>query len=109
MSVMQCISLMGMMGGKYKTIALQWIPSYCSIPDNEKVERLAKKDCLVNQAPYNLVSYKSALSMINQALKTTYMPSLKERTKKKREKRTSLISRLPKMHRCSCLSSQDWA
>ncbi|GFU25028.1 RNase H domain-containing protein [Nephila pilipes] len=83
MSVMQCRSLMGKMPEKYKTIASQWVPSHCGIPDNEKADELAKKDCLVNQIPFNLVTYRSALSMINQMLKTIHMPSLKKRTKEK--------------------------
>ncbi|GFU36230.1 uncharacterized protein LOC103524116 [Nephila pilipes] len=88
MSIMQCRSLMGEMREKYKTIVLQWIPSHCGIPGNEKADGLAKKGCLVNQAPYNLVSYKSALSMINQLLNTTHMSSMKERTKENPRRKT---------------------
>ncbi|GFT56321.1 hypothetical protein NPIL_579321 [Nephila pilipes] len=57
MSVMQCRSLMGNMCEKYKMIALQWILSHCGIPSNENEDVLTKKDCLVNQAPYNPVSF----------------------------------------------------
>ncbi|GFU30976.1 hypothetical protein NPIL_647621 [Nephila pilipes] len=37
MFVTQCRSLMGKMREKCKTIVLQWIPSHCGIPGNEKV------------------------------------------------------------------------
>ncbi|XP_042908271.1 uncharacterized protein [Parasteatoda tepidariorum] len=70
-------------GEKHKTIALQWIPSHCRIPGNEKADALAKKGCFVNQAPNNLVSYKSTSLMINHAIKTTHISLLKERTKEK--------------------------
>nr|XP_042894445.1 uncharacterized protein LOC122268485 [Parasteatoda tepidariorum] len=70
-------------GEKYKTIALQWIPSHCGIPGSKKADALAKKGCIVNQAPNNLVSYKSTSLMINHAIKTTHISLLKERTKEK--------------------------
>ncbi|GFU62627.1 hypothetical protein NPIL_403671 [Nephila pilipes] len=62
---------------------IQGIPSHCGIPGNEKVDGLSKKGCLIIQAPYNLVSYKSASSTTNQTLKTTHMSLLKNRTKEK--------------------------
>ncbi|GFT07046.1 hypothetical protein NPIL_520281 [Nephila pilipes] len=74
MSVMHCSSLMGKVREKYERIALQWIPSNCGIPGNGKAD-----GCFVDQAPYNLVSYKSASSMINRTLKTMRMSSLKEK------------------------------
>ncbi|XP_015908818.1 uncharacterized protein [Parasteatoda tepidariorum] len=79
----KCRSLMTEIGEKYKTIALQWIPSHCGIPGNEKVDALAKKSCFVNQAPNNLVSYKSTSLMINHAIKTAHISLLKERTVEK--------------------------
>ncbi len=62
-------------------------PSPLWYPGNEKADELAKKGCLVTQTPCNPVSYKSASSMINQALKTTHLSSKKQC--------------------CSCLSSHD--
>ncbi|XP_015915700.2 uncharacterized protein [Parasteatoda tepidariorum] len=47
LSIVKCRSLMAEIGEKYKTIALQWIPSHCGIPGNEKADVLAKKGCLV--------------------------------------------------------------
>ncbi|GFT32453.1 hypothetical protein NPIL_103121 [Nephila pilipes] len=74
---------------KYKTIALQWIPSHIVIPGNEKAHGLAKRR-LVNQGPYDLVSYKSTSSLINQTLKTTHMSSLKEWKKENRREITPI-------------------
>lgn len=58
------------------------MPSHCNIPENENADKMAKKGCFVKQAPYNIVSYKSVSSLINQ-LKIMHVSLLKELTKEK--------------------------
>ena len=98
---------------KYKAIVLQWIPSHCGIPGNEKANELAKKGRSVDQVPYNLISYRSISSKNNQRFRITHITSLKDRTKEKSWKNAILPDcprsiavaavRLPSKHDCHML------
>ncbi|XP_035227202.1 uncharacterized protein LOC118199445 [Stegodyphus dumicola] len=79
-SVMQCRSLLRELYEKHKIVGLQWIPSHCGIPENEKADELAKRGCDIIQFSNGQIGYKYASSKINVIFKTKYLSQLKERT-----------------------------
>ena len=49
--------------GKHRRVALQWVPSHCGIPGNEKADRLAKNGSLMQQ-PDCTVTFQQKKNMI---------------------------------------------
>ncbi|GFW03167.1 RNase H domain-containing protein [Trichonephila clavipes] len=52
-----------------KTIVLQWVPTHCGIPGNEKADFLTKKGVLVMQKVSRPLSFHSIKNLIKRSIK----------------------------------------
>ena len=65
--------------GKYKQIALQWIPGHCQITGNEQADLLTKKGTKITQTYIRETLYHSIKLHLKQVFRSAYRHELETR------------------------------